>query len=254
MGVNSLWASRFKQLLIQVTRQAYRCDPLLGLLVGVGNEEEGGKMGGQLNHYCLCDPNWTEGWLFVDCWEMHPLLSNLKHAFGVVLTESEEILVLIILDNAHTCYCIETCHVVFSAHIIVSLINSYPVYLDRCALLHSVMHQNNYSFSAIYIICLFPTHPHPCLPVSLWTSLLDLLAFGSPLTAHTVDATWTSNSLRLQALRRLLEGKLDCFAFLQAAETFHVQFTLKGNKNRTSKLLFCVLGRPVLYYTRFVVY
>lgn len=45
MGVNSLGASRFKQLLIQVTRQACWCDPLLGLLVGVGSEEEGGKMG-----------------------------------------------------------------------------------------------------------------------------------------------------------------------------------------------------------------
>lgn len=79
--------------------------------------------------------------------------------------------------------------------------------------------------------CLFCSPPvHPRLPISFWASLLDLLAFGSPLAAHTVDATWTCNSLRLQALRWLLEGKLHHFAFLEAAEAFHVQLALKGRQ------------------------
>lgn len=70
----------------------------------------------------------------------------------------------------------------------------------------------------------------PCLPISFRAPLLDLLAFWSPLAAHTMDATWSCDSLRLQALRWLLEGKLHCFAFLQAAEAFHVQLALKGEK------------------------
>lgn len=69
---------------------------------------------------------------------------------------------------------------------------------------------------------------HPGLPISLWTSLLELLAFGSSLAAHTVDAFRSSDSLRLQTLGRLLEGKLDRLALLQAAKAFHVQLALKG--------------------------
>ena len=43
MGVNSLGASRFKQLLIQVTRRARCCDPYQGCRWGVGVEEEEGR-------------------------------------------------------------------------------------------------------------------------------------------------------------------------------------------------------------------
>lgn len=73
---------------------------------------------------------------------------------------------------------------------------------------------------------------HFCLPITLWTSLLDLLAFGSPFAAHTVDAIRSSNSLRLQALRWLLVGKLNRLTLLQAAEAIHVQLALEDDIGR----------------------
>lgn len=74
------------------------------------------------------------------------------------------------------------------------------------------------------------------LPVSLWASFLDLLAFWSPFTAQTVDTSRASNSLWLQSLWWLLECKLNCFAFFKAAKTFHVQLALKNNIGKGSAL------------------
>ena len=90
---------------------------------------------------------------------------------------------------------------------------------------------------------------HHRLPVSLWTSFLELLALGSPLAAHTVDTLWSRDSLRLQALGGLLEGEVDGLALLQAAEAFHVQLALKGKTGPGFSINVTVWGKvwnPVL--------
>lgn len=67
--MNSPGACRFKQLLIQVTRQPCWCDPCRGWRWGLGSRDRRGNRE-KVQHYCISDPNWAEQRLFVDYWAL----------------------------------------------------------------------------------------------------------------------------------------------------------------------------------------
>lgn len=107
--------------------------------------------------------------------------------------------------------------IIFFAFLSLEFVRIYFLPLFYCSPYREAFKKSEYLLDAV---CLY-------IPVSFGTALLDTLAFGSPLTAHTVSSSRSCHPQRLKAFGRLFKREFNSFPLSQTSETFHVKFTLK---------------------------